>query len=505
MAARKDDSRKQTGSDRRAVIWRLPGSHGGDSTAATGPTRPPGRRVPPAAVWGLAAALVLLGLYAAWSEFGDVIRGTGDEPNAAALPVETAPAAGRAGDGAAGGGAGVLASDVDGGGPTSAVVDEAPPAGGDAEAAALADVETGSESDPAAEVAAAAVAREGVEPAAPEDAVSPPASPVEDSPSPSPAVADAAPETTFSPDSGEGGEPMPSAAETVAANAVAAEGGGAVAPVAADALAPGALAARLSALEAHAAGATGSGAAVTALAQRVSALENDAARLELDHALATWGDQQAALEAALAEMSARLAQVEAGAAQQAADDGRLMTLVLATGELGSALGSSAGFASPLETLREIAGDDPEIAATLARLEPFAASGVVTLDGLRARYPVAANAIVRAAPAADDAGWIDETVTRLSQLVTIRRTGGAVDPESIDGRLVEAEAALAAGDLARAIALVEPLASGAAEASSAQAWLGDARARREADAALAELSDTVRARIGARWAATGVSQ
>ena len=489
MAARKDDGRKQPGSDRRAVIWRLPGSHGGDGAAAAEATRPPGRRVPRAAVWGLAAALVLLGLYAAWSEFGDAIRGTGDEPNAAAVPVETAPAAGRAGDGAASGGAGVLASDVDGGAPASAVVDETPPAGGDTQAAALVDVETGSESGPATEVAAAALAREGVEPAAPEDAVSPPASPVEESPSPSPAVADAAPETMSSPDSGEGGEPTPSAA----------------APAAADALAPGALAARLSALEARAAGATGSGAAVTALAQRVSALENDTARLELDHVLAAWGDQQAALETALAEVSARLAQVEAGAAQQAAADGRLMTLVLATGELGSALGSSAGFASPLETLREIAGDDPEIAATLARLEPFAARGVVTLDGLRARYPVAANAIVRAAPAAGDAGWIDETVTRLSQLVTIRRTGGAVDPESIDGRLLEAETALAAGDLARAIALVEPLAADAAEASSAQAWLRDARARHEADAALAELSATVRARIGARWAATGVSQ
>ncbi len=504
MAARKDDGRKQPGSDRRAVIWRLPGSHGGDGAAATEATRPPGRRVPRAAVWGLAAALVLLGLYAAWSEFGDAIRGTGDEPNAAAVPVETAPATGRAGDGAASEGAGVLASDVDGGAPASAVVDETPPAGGDTQAAALVDVERGSESGPATEVAAAALARESVEPAAPEDAASPPASPVEESLFPSPAVADAAPETMSSPDSGEGDEPTPSAAAPAAANAVAAESG-AAAPAAADALAPGALAARLSALEAHAAGATGSGAAVTALAQRVSALENDTARLELDHALAAWGDQQAALEAALAEVSARLAQVEVGAVQQAADDGRLMTLVLATGELGSALGSSAGFASPLETLREIAGDDPEIAATLARLEPFAARGVVTLDGLRARYPAAANAIVRAAPAADDAGWIDETVTRLSQLVTIRRTGGAVDPESIDGRLVEAETALAAGDLARAIALVEPLAADAAEASSAQAWLRDARARREADAALAQLSATVRARVGARWAATGVSQ
>ena len=314
----------------------------------------------------------------------------------------------------------------------------------------------------------------------------------DDRPSPSPAAADAVPET------------VPAVAETVAAGTDTAGSGGASAPATPDTAALGALAARLNALEARAAGAAGGGAAVTALAQRVSALEDDPTRRELDRALAAWGEQRATLETALAEVRARLAEVEADAARQAAVDGRLVTLVLATGELARALGSAAGFAPALATIRGIAGDDPEIAATLERLAPFAARGVATLDGLRVRYAEAANAIVRAAPAADDADWIDETVTRLSQLVTVRRTGGAVDPASVDGRLVEAEAALAAGDLAGAIALVEPLAADAAQASSAHAWLRDARARRDAEDALAALSATVRARIGARWAATGAA-
>ena len=129
----------------------------------------------------------------------------------------------------------------------------------------------------------------------------------------------------------------------------------------------------------------------------------------------------------------------------------------------------------------------------------------TIDGLLARFPEAANAIVRAAPATEDADWIDETVTRLSQLVTIRKTSGAIDPQSLDGRLVEAESALATGDLGRAIAIVEATMPGAAEAISAQTWLRDARARQEADDALAALVATVHARIGARWATTGGTQ
>ena len=91
----------------------------------------------------------------------------------------------------------------------------------------------------------------------------------------------------------------------------------------------------------------------------------------------------------------------------------------------------------------------------------------------------------------------------------------MDPASLDGRLVAVEAALAAGDLAQAIAVFETLMPGgggdarAGDASAgdaragdgrAAAWLRDARARHAADDALAGLVDTLRARVGARWAA-----
>ena len=201
--------------------------------------------------------------------------------------------------------------------------------------------------------------------------------------------------------------------------------------------------------------------------------------------------------------SARLARFEQeAAARQAAADGHLVSLVLAAGELTAALGSSRPFAPALDALRGIAGEDPEIEGALARLAPFAATGVPTLDGLGARFPAAANAIVRTTPANEDSDWIDETVTRLSQLVTIRRTGGAIDPASLDGHLVEAESALHAGDLGRAIAIVEPLMPAGAEAGIAEPWLRDARARAEVDKALASLVAIVHARIGARWATSG---
>ncbi len=487
MAARKDEGRKAQDSGRRAVIWRLPSAQEtSDSRDAGEPERPRGRRVPLPVLWGLVAALVCVGLYAAWSEVGRDMLGTSGEPAAASAPAPAASqapatAAGAGGDEAGGAtatpppsdGAGVPLVVADEGGdetPAEAPSRDAAPVV-DAEAAIMAGAEaaagTSAAAEPPEDSEATVVSAEGA-PAAEGSESARPSLPADPEPAaPSPAAA------------------LPEAA--------------AAAPQA-----PDALEARLGVLEAQASGALASGAVVTALAERVRVLEEDPARATLDRALAAWEKQRGVLEAALAETGARIARLEEEGARQAAADGRLMVLVLATGDLAAALGSSRAFAPAFDALNGIAGEDAEIERALARLAPFAGIGVETLDGLRARFPEVANAIVRAGAASDDDGWIDETVTRLSQLVTIRRTGGALDPESVDGRLVLAEEALATGDLAQAIALVEALVPGTPEAAIAREWLRDARARREADDAHAALAAVVRDRVGGRWAAGGTS-
>ena len=399
---------------------------------------------------------------------------------------------------------------------------DAPPGGGDATApppraadgARLADAEEGTEADSGAGAEAGSSggaapvvgegAEEGAETAPAGAAESMPAQAPADSPSPSPsatAAGDGTQATAPAP-AATGGDAV-SAAPAQARNAASADSG--TGPGGLDALA-----ARLAALEARAGGGAGVPAdAVAALERRVRSLEDDPTRDALAGALGEWAEQRAVLEAELATLGTRLAQFEAESARQAAADGKLVALVLATGGLTAALGSSRPFTPALDTLRGVAGGDPEIDDALARLAPLAATGAATLDGLRARYPEAATAIVRAAPAGDDADWIDETVTRLSQLVTIRRTGGAMDPASLDGRLVAVEAALAAGDLAQAIAVFETLMPGSAEdARAGDASAGDGRAAewlpRRPRAARGRRRPRrhgryARARVGALWA------
>ena len=251
---------------------------------------------------------------------------------------------------------------------------------------------------------------------------------------------------------------------------------------------------RLDALEARAGGAA---ADAGGLERRIEALEREAAQARSDPARAAWTAQRRALEARLAKTNDRLARLEADAARRNADDGRLVALVLVTGELTAVLGTSRPFGAILDRLRGVAGEDLEIEAVIAPLAPFAAAGIPTLDGLAARFPSIANALLRAAQGSDGDGWIDATVSTLRRLVTVRRTGGAIDPGSLDGRLAAAETALAAGDPAPAIAIAE-------EASPAdddiRDWLHGARARRDADTARARLVRIVNARVGARWAA-----
>ena len=496
------------GGGRRAVIWRLPATpEADDSAGAEAEAEAPrsarssrGRRPPWPVVWGLVAAVVIVGLYAAWSVVGRDLLSTRAPPDgtSASAPA-SAPASATAPLAAAGAG-------------------DAPPGGGDAPApppraadgARLADAEeeAGAEGAEAGSSGGAApVAGEGAQ----EDSGTAPADAAGSAPPAAQAPADPPPQSPSATAAGDGtqaaapaqaatGDDALSAAPAQARNTASADSG--AGPGGLDALA-----ARLAALEARAASAGVAGAgvpadAVAALERRVRSLEDDPARDALAGALGEWAGQRAALEAELAALGTRLERFEAEAAQQAAADGRLVALVLATGGLTAALGSSRPFAAALDTLRGVAGagGDPEIEDALARLAPVAATGVATLDGLRARYPEAATAVVRAAPASDDADWIDETVTKLSQLVTVRRTGGAIDPASLDGRLVAVEAALAAGDLAQAIAVFETLMPDGAGDGRAAAWLLDARARHAADAALAGLVDTLRARAGARWAA-----
>ncbi|MBP5858687.1 uroporphyrinogen-III synthase [Marivibrio halodurans] len=256
-----------------------------------------------------------------------------------------------------------------------------------------------------------------------------------------------------------------------------------------------ALRARLDALESLPLGAEGGmtpGAMLDAVTETTGALEDriDNLSAELDKAAGTEAltalrDRVAALESRIEQVGTRVEEVaEAPAlkgAQQAAT-------VIAVGSVQDALAAGRPFDAPLERVRQLAPADGAFADAVARLAPHAAAGVATRAALLRRFEAEASAMHDAS--ASDGGWVDQAVDRLTGLVSVRQTGEAADRPPVS----RAEAALARGDLAGAVAALSEIREASPRAA---AWLDAAEARLDAEAAGTALREAAIARLSAQ--------
>lgn len=193
-------------------------------------------------------------------------------------------------------------------------------------------------------------------------------------------------------------------------------------------------------------------------------------------------------ESRAADLARRLAAVESARTQQPRADATAQALILAVGQMRDAAAAGRPFAKELEALRALAAADPAVAGPIAgqveRTAALAEKGVPTIAALRERFDAVARAVAIAARGGDDADWVQRMKGRVFSLVAVRRTDGAAPAGTPDALIWAAEKALAAGDLAQAVAALETLSG--PPAVPARDWLGAARARVDLDAALAEM-------------------
>jgi hypothetical protein len=158
------------------------------------------------------------------------------------------------------------------------------------------------------------------------------------------------------------------------------------------------------------------------------------------------------------------------------------------------------YAAPIAALESFAGGDPQLASSqsalvtgpLAALKANADKGVAPLSDLQATFPATADAIAHAASSvaeatSPDASFGERVLARLSALVTIRPEGENAQGDDPLARLARAEARLNAGDVQSAVRELSALPAGPI-AQAAAPWLARARARLDAEAALASLQD-----------------
>ena len=123
--------------------------------------------------------------------------------------------------------------------------------------------------------------------------------------------------------------------------------------------------------------------------------------------------------------------------------------------------------------------------TLEILQKYAAKGVPSLTVLQRRFDRLSGDIVRASYVAAGDGWVDQTILKLSKLITFRRTGveGALK-DDIAGLVARVELLLLDGDLKAAVGIVRKFLGEPARVS--YKWLKAAQGRLAIDAAVEKL-------------------
>jgi hypothetical protein len=237
-------------------------------------------------------------------------------------------------------------------------------------------------------------------------------------------------------------------------------------------------------------------AAMRLLADRLTQLEQrPVAPVPVDNAR-----ELAALTSELRQLGDRLANLETRAAAATAATGLAaertdQALLLALGRVREALAAQRPFAAELATVQRLGRDRPEVTASLPALAAAAPKGVASVPVLARRFSQdVAPAVMRQAAVPEGGSWSDRLLAKLGALGTIRRVGDSAitSGDPVEAALARAEAALAAGDLAAAIAAAESLPERALP--PAQAWLAEARLRLAATQAVTSLDDALAARL-----------
>ena len=236
--------------------------------------------------------------------------------------------------------------------------------------------------------------------------------------------------------------------------------------------------------------------AIAELRGKISELENrPGVTLDTEKDVAALKSDIASLRTALSD-AADKAKADASALntgeQKALAAARASAVIGIAARLSAALDSGLPFATDLGLLAPLAKDDAKLADIMAPLQPQAAAGVISRSALAAQFPAVAKSALADDVADDSFG--ERLLGKLRGLVSLRRVGADVPGDSVEAKLARAEAALNAGDIAKAVELVKSLPPQTAKAT--EAWLARADIHLAAQHAVDQIAAHAVALLGA---------
>ena len=196
----------------------------------------------------------------------------------------------------------------------------------------------------------------------------------------------------------------------------------------------------------------------------------------------------------LTAFGARLDQVDAVLAERRHQALRAEAVVLAVGQLRTALRDSKPFTQDISAVRALIDGDPDMLALLDRIQPLADEGAPTIDDLSKDFGRLAPEIVRSAIVGDGASWWRQALYHVESAISIRRVGSTVPGDDVDAIVARAEGKLEEDDVQGAVTVLRALKGLPAEQASP--WMHDAGKRIAVDAAEADLTRLAIERVSA---------
>lgn len=202
----------------------------------------------------------------------------------------------------------------------------------------------------------------------------------------------------------------------------------------------------------------------------------------IDQTIAVQRDQTKLLAEAVDKARGEASARNAGE-QKAMGAARASALIGIAARLSAAVESGLPFVTDLALLTPLAQGDAKLDESAAVLQKYAQTGVASRPALVAEFPAVAKAALADDLADDSFG--ERLLGKVRALVSLRRVGNDVEGDGTEAKLARAEAALEAGDLAKAVVLVKTLPPQTARAAAG--WLSRAEANLTAKQAADQIS------------------
>src|SRR5215472_729299 len=230
------------------------------------------------------------------------------------------------------------------------------------------------------------------------------------------------------------------------------------------------------------------------LEQRVAAVESQAATRRASDAadLQKIGQELARLGTVTSDLASRIGRLERDQQSQNATEPRTdATLTLLLVQMREAVEQARPFPAEYSAFAALARD-PALKAAAEPLADAARNGVPGRAVLVKRLAELAGRVATPNEPAAEADWGQKVLAHLRGLVRIRRIDGAAQT-ALEASVSAAQIALARGDLAEAVAALDPLAGANGEAAGP--WMRMARERLAVEAALDYLQQLLTVRLG----------